>query len=140
MATSIRGKNVLISIGKKTQDCSTLLGTYCSLWQRCDVEGHKIDQMEQIALQKVQMEAESKKMMLDLAMRFPVRGGLEESYNMINDEQIKQEEAQRLFMRANINVAQADMWRAINGLLGLTNEPEKTRLSRRTAFAFYRNY
>ena len=27
----------------------------------------------------------------------------------------------------NINVAQPDMWRAINGLLGLTNEPGKNR-------------
>ena len=42
------------------------------------------------------MEAESKKMMLDAAMRLPVRGGLEESYNMVNDELIKQGEAQRL--------------------------------------------
>jgi len=27
----------------------------------------------------------------------------------------------------NIDVAQPDMWRAINGLLGLTNEPDKNR-------------
>jgi hypothetical protein len=63
---------------------------------RSDVEGHKIDKMETIAMQKVQMEAESKKMMLDAAMRLPVRGGLEESYNMVNDELIKQGEAKRL--------------------------------------------
>jgi hypothetical protein len=66
------------------------------LRQRSDVEGHKIDKMEAIAMQKVQMEAESKKMMLDAAMRLPVRGGLEESYNMVNDELIKQGEAKRL--------------------------------------------
>jgi hypothetical protein len=66
------------------------------LRQRSDVEGHKIDKMEQIALHKVQMEAESRKIMLDAAMRLPVRGGLEESYNMVNDELIKQGEAQRL--------------------------------------------
>jgi type II secretory pathway component HofQ len=29
-------------------------------------------------------------------MRLPVRGGLEESYNMVNDELIKQGEAKRL--------------------------------------------
>jgi deoxyhypusine synthase len=63
---------------------------------RSDAEGHKIDKMEQIALQKVQMEAESRKIMLDAAMRLPVRGGLEESYNMVNDEQIRQGEARRL--------------------------------------------
>jgi hypothetical protein len=61
-----------------------------------DVEGHKIDKMEQIALHKVQMEAESRKIMLDAAMRLPVRCGLEESYNMVNDELIKQGEARRL--------------------------------------------
>ena len=66
------------------------------LRQRGDVDGHKIDKMEQIALQRVQMEAESKKMMLDAAMRLPVRGGLEESYSMLNDELIKQGEAKRL--------------------------------------------
>ena len=66
------------------------------LRQRSDVEGHQIDKMEQIALQRVQMEAESKKMMLEAAMRLPVRGGLEESYNIVNDELIKQGEAQRL--------------------------------------------
>jgi hypothetical protein len=66
------------------------------LRQRGDVEGHKIDKMEQIAMQRVQMEAESKKMKLDAAMRLPVRSGLEESFNMLNDELIKQGEAQRL--------------------------------------------
>ena len=66
------------------------------LRQRSDVEGHKIDKMEQVGMQKIQMEAESKKMMLDAAMRLPVRGGLEESYSMLNDELIKQGEAQRL--------------------------------------------
>jgi hypothetical protein len=66
------------------------------LRQRSDVEGHKIDKMERIAMQKVHMEAESKKMKLDAAMRLPVRGGLEESYSMLNDELIKQGEAKRL--------------------------------------------
>jgi hypothetical protein len=66
------------------------------LRQRSDVEGHKIDKMQEIGTQKIQMEAESRKMMLDAAMRFPVRGGLEESYTMLNDDLIKQGEAQRL--------------------------------------------
>jgi len=41
-------------------------------------------------------QAESRKVALDAAMRLPVRGGLEESYNMVNDELMRQGEAQRL--------------------------------------------
>ena len=83
------------STADKVEEVDTLKNRKM-LRQRGDVEGHAIDKMQAVGMQKIQMEAESKKMMLDAAMRLPVRGGLEESYNMVNDELIKQGEAQRL--------------------------------------------
>ena len=42
------------------------------------------------------MKFEERKRAVQAAMQLPVRSGLEESYNMVNDELIKQGEAQRL--------------------------------------------
>ena len=49
-----------------------------------------------MAKARTNMDAQQQAMMLNAAMRSPVRSGLEESFNMINDELMRVGEAQRL--------------------------------------------
>jgi hypothetical protein len=64
--------------------------------KRGDIEGRAIDQQEAVEKAQSALKFEERKRAVQAAMQLPVRGGLEESYNMVNDELIKQGEAQRL--------------------------------------------
>jgi hypothetical protein len=64
--------------------------------KRGDIEGRAIDHMEAVEQAQSAMKFEERKRAISAAMQLPVRSNLEESYNMVNDELIKQGEAQRL--------------------------------------------
>jgi hypothetical protein len=67
------------------------------LRKRGDIEGRAIDNMEAVEQAQFAMKFEERKRMVQAAMQLPVRSNLEESYNMVNDELMKQGEAQRLW-------------------------------------------
>ena len=64
--------------------------------KRGDIEGRAIDHQEAVEKAQSAMKFEERKRAIQAAMQLPVRSGLEESYNMVNDELIRQGEAQRL--------------------------------------------
>ena len=64
--------------------------------KRGDIEGRTIDQQESVEKAQSALKFEERKRAVQAAMQLPVRSNLEESYNMVNDELIKQGEAQRL--------------------------------------------
>ena len=64
--------------------------------KRGDIEGCAIDHQEAVEKAQSVLKFEERKRAVQAAMQLPVRSGLEESYNMVNDELIRQGEAQRL--------------------------------------------
>jgi hypothetical protein len=64
--------------------------------KRGDIEGRAIDQHEAVKKTQSALKFEERKRAVQAAMQLPVRSSLEESYNLVNDELIKQGEAQRL--------------------------------------------
>jgi hypothetical protein len=64
--------------------------------KRGDIEGRAIDQQEAVEKAQSALKFEERKKAVQAAMQLPVRSNLEESYNMVNDELIRQGEAQRL--------------------------------------------
>ncbi|MCL2709271.1 MAG: hypothetical protein FWE95_00185 [Planctomycetaceae bacterium] len=63
---------------------------------RGDIEGRAIDHQEAVEKAQVSLKFEERKRAVQAAMQLPVRSSLEESYNMVNDELLKQGEVQRL--------------------------------------------
>ena len=82
--------------GKAKQDELDGLNNRKAVRKRGDIEGRAIDHQE--AVEKVQsaLKFEERKRAVQAAMQLPVRSGLEESYNMVNDELIRQGKSQRL--------------------------------------------
>ena len=63
---------------------------------RGDIEGRAIDHQEAVEKAQSALKFEERKRAVQAAMQLPVRSSLEESYNMVNDELLKQGEAKRL--------------------------------------------
>jgi len=82
--------------GKAKQEELDTLNSRKEVRKRGDIEGRAIDHQEAVEKAQVSMKFEERIRAVQAAMQLPVRSSLEESYNMVNDELLKQGEAQRL--------------------------------------------
>jgi len=82
--------------GKAKQEELDELNSRKEVRKRGDIEGQAIDHQEAVEKTQSALKFEERKRAVQAAMQLPVRLSLEESYNMVNDELIKQGEAQRL--------------------------------------------
>jgi len=82
--------------GKAKQEELDGLNNRKEVRKRADIEGRAIDHQEAVEKAQSALKFEERKRAVQAAMQLPVRSNLEESYNMVNDELIKQGESLRL--------------------------------------------